>query len=151
MCTHHLVEAEGLADQVVMLEDGTDLISGKPAELARRYWAHRRSVDRCRRPQRLDLIAGAEGVTNYGRDDGPARVQLDALTRIPELVRLLTEAGRAHHTRRAARTDARRSLLRCPQRGRTLMTATTVHTTTRRRRGLVWSSVRTVAVPTSNS
>ena len=34
MCTHHLVEAEGLADQVVMLEDGTDLISGKPASCA---------------------------------------------------------------------------------------------------------------------
>ena len=38
MCTHLLLEAEGLADQVVVLEDGTDLISGTPEELTDRYW-----------------------------------------------------------------------------------------------------------------
>ena len=43
MCTHLLVEAEGLADQVVVLEDGTDLLSGTPGGahpplLARRTW-----------------------------------------------------------------------------------------------------------------
>ena len=38
MCTHLLLEAEGLADQVVVLEGGRDIISGPPAELTRRYW-----------------------------------------------------------------------------------------------------------------
>ena len=38
MCTHLLLEAEGLADQVVVLEGGRDVISGPPAELTRRYW-----------------------------------------------------------------------------------------------------------------
>src|SRR5439155_15800212 len=59
--------------------------------------------------------------------------------------------ARAHRGRRpyhsccAARTDARGSLFRCTQRGRAPMTATTVHAPPRRRRGLDWSSVRTVA------
>jgi ABC-2 type transport system ATP-binding protein len=93
MCTHHLIEAEGLADQVVMLEDGTDLISGRPAELARRYWPAAEVLIDAEDRSGLDLIAGAVGVTEYGRSDGPARVQLDDLTRVPELVRALTEAG----------------------------------------------------------
>ena len=38
MCTHLLLEAEGLADQVVVLQDGVDVINGSPDELTRRYW-----------------------------------------------------------------------------------------------------------------
>ncbi len=38
MCTHLLIEAEGLADQIVVLENGTDLIHGTQDELTRRYW-----------------------------------------------------------------------------------------------------------------
>ena len=38
MCTHHLVEAEGLADHIVVLDDGADLVAGEPSELVRRYW-----------------------------------------------------------------------------------------------------------------
>ncbi len=38
MCTHHLVEAEGLADHVIVLDAGTDLVSGQPDELTRTYW-----------------------------------------------------------------------------------------------------------------
>src|SRR3954452_15416218 len=37
MCTHLLLEAEGLADQVVVLESGTDLLAGSQEELIRRY------------------------------------------------------------------------------------------------------------------
>src|SRR5947209_3084560 len=33
MCTHLLLEAEGLADQVVMLDQGRDLVAGRPEEL----------------------------------------------------------------------------------------------------------------------
>ena len=38
MCTHLLLEAEGLADQVVVLQDGTNLVEGSPDELTKRYW-----------------------------------------------------------------------------------------------------------------
>ena len=44
MCTHLLLEAEGLADQVVVLQDGVDVISGSPRELTRRYWPDVRSA-----------------------------------------------------------------------------------------------------------
>jgi len=102
MCTHHLIEAEGLADQVVMLEGGADLIAGRPAELARRYWPVDEVLIDAEDRSGLDLIAGAEGVVQYGRADGPARVQLDDLARVPELVRALSEAGPAA-TRRSSR------------------------------------------------
>src|SRR4051812_2631479 len=38
MCTHLLLEAEGLADQVVVMEDGDDLVAGTPIDLTRRFW-----------------------------------------------------------------------------------------------------------------
>ncbi len=38
MCTHHLVEAEGLADHVIVLDVGTDLVAGEPRQLTRTYW-----------------------------------------------------------------------------------------------------------------
>src|SRR4029077_8690359 len=38
MCTHLLLEAEGLADQVVMLEAGAAVVAGTPDDLVRRYW-----------------------------------------------------------------------------------------------------------------
>jgi ABC-2 type transport system ATP-binding protein len=38
MCTHLLLEAEGLAEQVVVLESGTALVAGPPAELMREFW-----------------------------------------------------------------------------------------------------------------
>ncbi len=38
MCTHHLVEAEGLADNIVMLESGHQLLAGRPKELSSQLW-----------------------------------------------------------------------------------------------------------------
>src|SRR6185436_4012332 len=38
MCTHLLLEAEGLADHVVVLDRGTTLVSGSPEELTRQFW-----------------------------------------------------------------------------------------------------------------
>lgn len=38
MCTHLLVEAEGLAEQVVVLESGRALAAGPPAELIAGFW-----------------------------------------------------------------------------------------------------------------
>jgi ABC-2 type transport system ATP-binding protein len=92
MCTHLLLEAEGLADQVVVLEDGTDLIAGTPQELTDRYWpgavVHLDAED----PTVLDALATAEGVIAYERDE-VAEVQLDTLDRIPDLVTQLAAAG----------------------------------------------------------
>jgi len=40
LCTHLLLEAEGLADQVVVMDRGHALIAGPPRALAKRYWPH---------------------------------------------------------------------------------------------------------------
>ncbi|HEV3227596.1 MAG TPA: ABC transporter ATP-binding protein [Acidimicrobiales bacterium] len=94
MCTHLLLEAEGLADQVVVLEDGHALISGTPDELTARFWpgavVHLDAED----PGVLDRLAQAEGVLAYERVDGaPATVQLDDMSRVPDLVLALTREG----------------------------------------------------------
>jgi ABC-2 type transport system ATP-binding protein len=94
MCTHLLLEAEGLADQVVVLEDGKDLIAGTPAELTARFWPG--AVVRLDAEDRsaLDRLRDAEGVLRYDRDaTSPAVVQLDDMARVPDLVLLLAAEG----------------------------------------------------------
>lgn len=92
MCTHLLVEAEGLADQVVILEAGTDLMHGAPGELTRRYWPNQLVwFDAEDRPM-LDVLAHLDGVIAYERN-GHAAVQVDDLGRVPDLVLHLSAQG----------------------------------------------------------
>ena len=104
MCTHLLLEAEGLAEQVVVLEGGTDLIAGTPDELTRRYWPGVVVKLDAEEPAGLDQVATAEGVLAYereGRGDVPhgapggasVTVQLDDISRVPDLVLGLAQAG----------------------------------------------------------
>jgi ABC-2 type transport system ATP-binding protein len=92
MCTHLLVEAEGLADQVVILEAGTDLLTGPPAQLTKRYWPNH--VVRFDAEDRagLDRLDGQDGVLRYHRN-GHAELEIDDLTRVPDLVADLISAG----------------------------------------------------------
>jgi ABC-type multidrug transport system ATPase subunit len=92
MCTHLLIEAEGLADQIVVLESGTDLMSGAQSELIARYWPHDLVRLDATDPTALDQVAGWEGVAGYARDR-LAEVSLDSLDRVPDLVDRLTAAG----------------------------------------------------------
>jgi ABC-type multidrug transport system ATPase subunit len=101
MCTHLLLEAEGLADQVVIMEGGRDLVSGDPEGLSRRYWPPTVILDAEDRAM-LDAVAGFEGVTALERN-GYAVVRLDDLARVPDLVGRLTAAG-ARLTRVEPRT-----------------------------------------------
>ena len=94
MCTHLLLEAEGLADQVVVLEDGHALVSGTPNELTERYWPGAVVRLDAEQPSTLDRLAHAEGVLTYERTDGsPAMVQLDDMSRVPDLVHTLALDG----------------------------------------------------------
>jgi len=95
MCTHLLLEAEGLADQVVVLDGGHVLIAGTPAALTHRYWpgavVHVDAEDRAGLGSALD---GAAGVMRHDeRPGGPVVVQVDDLSRVPDLVGALTSAG----------------------------------------------------------
>ena len=94
MCTHLLLEAEGLADQVVVLEGGRDVISGPAAELTRRYWPDTVVRVATTDPTALLSLAGHEGVLGVELDgEGPALVRLDHLARVPDLVEALVAAG----------------------------------------------------------
>jgi ABC-type multidrug transport system ATPase subunit len=94
MCTHLLLEAEGLADQVVVLEDGHALIAGTPTELTARYWPGAVVRIDAEDPAMLDDLRTVEGVLTYDRVDGtPATVQLDDMARVPDLVLALAARG----------------------------------------------------------
>jgi ABC-2 type transport system ATP-binding protein len=92
MCTHLLLEAEGLADQVVVMEEGTDLVSGTPAALTARYWPGTVVRLDAEDQRGLDRVATFEGVLAYERD-GVATVQLDDPARVPDLVAALAADG----------------------------------------------------------
>jgi ABC-2 type transport system ATP-binding protein len=94
MCTHLLLEAEGLADQVVVLEDGRDLVAGTPSELTKRFWPTAVVYLDAEDPSSLDRVAALDGVLGYERNGGGhAAVQLDDAGRIPDLVLALASAG----------------------------------------------------------
>jgi len=113
MCTHLLLEAEGLAQQVVVLEGGTDLVAGAPRELTRRFWPA--SVVRLDAEDRSQLarVVGMPGVRDAetvgdglkelagmvgdGIDaplgSGPVDVQLEDPDGVADLVEALVRSG----------------------------------------------------------
>jgi ABC-2 type transport system ATP-binding protein len=93
MCTHLLLEAEGLADQVVMLEQGRDLIAGAPDELVARYWPNPRLLVDAEDRTSLDALASMEGVIAFDRNGAGATVDLDDAGRVPDLVAALAARG----------------------------------------------------------
>jgi len=93
MCTHLLIEAEGLADQIVVLENGTDLIHGTQEALTRRYWPANLVRFDAEDPSQLEQVAGMEGVVAAELVDDLWEVQLDDVARVPDLVAALSAAG----------------------------------------------------------
>jgi ABC-2 type transport system ATP-binding protein len=93
MCTHLLIEAEGLADQIVVLENGTDLIHGTQETLTRQYWPDNLVRFSAEDPAQLDMLTGMEGVIAVERTDDVSEVQLDDLSRVPDIVARLSAAG----------------------------------------------------------
>ena len=93
MSTHLLLEAEGLAHQVVMMEDGTAVLAGSTEALIRRYWPRPSVRFAAEDPAGLDVLAGMEGVTGCTLVDGGAHVEVDDLARVPVLVIRLAAAG----------------------------------------------------------
>jgi ABC-2 type transport system ATP-binding protein len=93
MCTHLLLEAEGLADQVVMLDAGRDLVSGAPEDLVRRYWPHPSVAVDAEHGALVDAAAGLEWVLGVERNGEGTRVTLDTLDRVPDLVASLVANG----------------------------------------------------------
>lgn len=93
MCTHLLSEAEGLADHVVIMEGGTDLISGTPADLTRRYWPHPVLTICAEDPRLLERMRNWPGVAGMRNDPSGARLEIDDLARVPDMVAALAADG----------------------------------------------------------
>ncbi len=93
MCTHLLSEAEGLADHVVMMEGGTAMIAGTPDALTRQFWpnpiVHLAAED----DQLLDRLASWPGVAAYRREPAGVRLELDELSRLPDIVAAVVADG----------------------------------------------------------
>jgi len=92
MCTHLLLEAEGLADNVVVLDHGRTLVSGSPAELTRRFWPAARVLVDADDPAVLDRARQLPFVRAYERN-GVATVELADEGNVPDLVDALVDAG----------------------------------------------------------
>jgi len=92
MCTHLLLEAEGIADQVVIVDRGASIVAGSPEDLAHRYWPPTVVLDAEDRERLFSSIDRLEGIVSCERN-GHALLELDDLKRIPDLVLALTKAG----------------------------------------------------------
>jgi ABC-2 type transport system ATP-binding protein len=92
MCTHLLHEAEGIADQVVLMDEGTVRASGDPQVLARRYMADPIVIIDAEDRAALDVVSNLDGVLGV-RVDGPLHVTIDREDRIPDIVIELVKLG----------------------------------------------------------
>lgn len=86
LCTHLLLEAEGLADGIVVMQHGTNLLSGSPKDLTRDYFPRQQVNISATRPEELDVLAGQVGVLSYRRSNDTASVEVESLDHIPDLV-----------------------------------------------------------------
>jgi ABC-2 type transport system ATP-binding protein len=95
MCTHLLLEAEGLADKVIVMEDGTDLVAGTPTELTRRYWPGTVVLVGATEPIDPTRAGAIPGVRQVEPDTDPLRVRLhlDGDHRIPDVITALVAGG----------------------------------------------------------
>src|SRR4029079_6931304 len=92
MCTHLLLEAEGLADHVVVMDHGHTLASGSPKELVRRLWHSVTVAFDAEDAGSLHQVRTMPGVLSYERVNS-AVVGLDDANRVPELVAALVDMG----------------------------------------------------------
>jgi ABC-2 type transport system ATP-binding protein len=94
MCTHLLLEAEGLAEQIVVMEEGANLVSGTPDQLSARYWPGVVLRLDAEDPSALDRLASHPVVLEYRRDGAPfATATLHDHASVADLVAELVADG----------------------------------------------------------
>jgi ABC-2 type transport system ATP-binding protein len=92
MCTHLLHEAEGVADQVVLMDEGSVRTAGSPKELATRYMANPIVILEAEDPSTLTDLELLDGVLSVRFDNG-AHLTLDSIGRVPDIVVELVKRG----------------------------------------------------------
>ena len=95
MCTHLLLEAEGLADKVIVMEAGDDLVSGTPTELTRRFWPGTVVLVGAEAPLDTAVLRAIPGVRQIEPDTDPnqVRLHLDGDHRTPDVITALVANG----------------------------------------------------------
>ena len=92
MCTHLLMEAEGLADEIVVMDHGRALVAGSPDALTEQYWDQTMVVVDATDRSALDQLRELSYVRSYERN-GAAMVEVEHLDQVPDLVDTLVRAG----------------------------------------------------------
>jgi ABC-2 type transport system ATP-binding protein len=92
MCTHLLHEAEGIADQVILMDEGSVRTSGRPKDLARRYMANPIVILDAEDPSDLSVVTEMDGVLGVRSEDG-LHVTIDSLDRVADIVVELVKRG----------------------------------------------------------
>jgi ABC-2 type transport system ATP-binding protein len=92
MCTHLLHEAEGIADQVILMDEGSVRTAGRPKDLARRYMANPIVILDAEDHAGLSVVTELDGVLGI-RSEGALHVTIDSLDRIPDIVIELVKRG----------------------------------------------------------
>ena len=92
MCTHLLHEAEGVADQVVLMDEGSVRAMGAPETLARRYMADPIVIIDAEDRAGLHIVEQLDGVLGVREDNG-LHVTIDSEDRIPDIVIELVKRG----------------------------------------------------------
>jgi ABC-2 type transport system ATP-binding protein len=92
LCTHLLHEAEGIADQLVLMNTGHVKAAGAPQDLAGEYLAEPVVVFDAENRESLGVLDREEGVLSVSWN-GSVRVTLDDLDRLPHLVARLVQGG----------------------------------------------------------
>ena len=91
MCTHLLLEAEGLADEIVVMQTGTSLEAGRPEDLAKIYWPDKRVRISASIPEALDFLEMEPGVVSLERSGDTATLDVRDFDIVPSLVAALVE------------------------------------------------------------
>jgi ABC-2 type transport system ATP-binding protein len=92
MCTHLLHEAEGIADQVVLMHEGHAWVAGHPDRLAEQYWRDTRVHFDAEDRATLEVLNSLEGVVSASVN-GHVTAELDDLNRLPDIVARLVAGG----------------------------------------------------------
>ena len=92
MCTHLLHEAEGIADQVVLMGKGTALAAGAPEDLAARYVADAVVVIDAENRPALNVTSSHPQVVDAVWN-GALHVKLSSFDSLPDVVTYLVNAG----------------------------------------------------------
>ncbi len=86
MCTHLLLEAEGLADEIVVMQTGTSLKAGTPKDLIRSYWPVEQVRITSPIPEGLKRLERSDSVMKFEQTTDGVLLDVEDMAVVPGLV-----------------------------------------------------------------